>query len=394
MWTRGGAAAAAIATLALVGVLGGALVGRFAAPGTASLAPEGARAGTGFHTSTTLPIPGHETYGFVPYWEIDADLADHLAGVDLTTLALFSVTPGRDGTMATGERGYRLIDGDVGRRIAREAHARGTRVELTFTSFGADRNRRFFGDDRAQQRWIETLTSYVHERGLDGVNVDVEGLPPDLVPAYGGFVGRLRAALREADPRAEVSVATGAHELGAAMAAAASLAGADRVFLMGYDYRTASSEPGATAPLERAGLGGDLASSLDLYAALGVPVDRTILGLPLYGVSWPVVSGELGAASAGRGDVWVPRRNLATFQDPTFAPTYDPTESVEFYATGGAGDWSAVYFDSPRSLRPKLVLADDRGLAGAGFWAIGYERGVPGYTELIAEFRKGRLGGG
>src|SRR5688500_7601093 len=53
--------------------------------------------------------------------------------------------------------------------------------------------------------------------------------------------------------------------------------------------------------------------------------------------------------------------------------------------------WNAVYYDSPRSLTPKLLLADERGLAGAGFWAIGYERGLPDYTELIATFRAGDL---
>jgi len=53
--------------------------------------------------------------------------------------------------------------------------------------------------------------------------------------------------------------------------------------------------------------------------------------------------------------------------------------------------WNAVYYDSPRSLTPKLLLADERGLAGAGFWAIGYERGLPDYTELIASFRAGDL---
>ena len=50
-----------------------------------------------------------------------------------------------------------------------------------------------------------------------------------------------------------------------------------------------------------------------------------------------------------------------------------------------------MYYDSPRSLTPKLLLADERGLAGAGFWAIGYERGLPDYTELIATFRAGDL---
>jgi hypothetical protein len=157
---------------------------------------------------------------------------------------------------------------------------------------------------------------------------------------------------------------------------------------------------------------------LNLYAALGVPVQRTLLGLPLYGVTWPVIGPGVGSPSTGHGDAWVPRRNLGVFADPSFEPVLEPIESVEFYAVPmpgvasaspgsgpsaspfGSGStatspeppgWHAVYYDSPRSLTPKLALADERGLAGAGFWAIGYERGLPGYTELIATFRAGKL---
>jgi hypothetical protein len=210
------------------------------------------------------------------------------------------------------------------------------------------------------------------------------------------------------------------------MAAAAAANGADRIFLMGYDYHWAGSEPGASAPIDRLdGEPRDLVWSLDLYAALGVPVERTLLGLPLYGVTWPVIGPGVGSPSTGRGDSWVPRRNLPVFADPSFEPTLEPVESVEFYAvpmagsasappgSAGAGSaatatgsassgsadsaspeppgWNAVYYDSPRSLTPKLALADERGLAGAGFWAIGYERGLPGYTELFAAFRAGDL---
>ena len=45
----------------------------------------------------------------------------------------------------------------------------------------------------------------------------------------------------------------------------------------------------------------------------------------------------------------------------------------------------------PSEPRTEAPLADERGLAGAGFWAIGYERGLPDYTELIATFRAGQL---
>ena len=35
-------------------------------------------------------------------------------------------------------------------------------------------------------------------------------------------------------------------------------------------------------------------------------------------------------------------------------------------------------------------LAHDRGLAGVGFWAIGYERGLPGYTDVMSRSRTAR----
>jgi hypothetical protein len=379
---------------------------------------------------TIVPIPGHEVYGFVPYWEMDASIVAHVGATDLTTLGLFSVTHRRDGELDDGQKGYQKINGDLGRRLIGAAHERGTRVELVYTSFGEGKNRQFYTEPEAQARWIEVLVDLVDELGLDGVNVDVESLPAEHVLDYGAFVGRLREALRARLPKAQVSVATQANEFGAAMAAAAAAAGADRIFLMGYDYHWAGSNPGASAPIDRLdGEPRDLVWSLDLYAALGVPVERTVLGLPLYGVTWPVIGPGVGSPATGRGESWVPRRNLSVFADPSFKPVFEPIESVEFYAVpmpgfasaspgNGAvpGDaapgngapaspvgpaftspeppgWSAVYYDSPRSLTPKLELADERGLAGAGFWAVGYERGLPGYTELIATFRAGKLKG-
>jgi len=347
--------------------------------------------------ATPVPDPKHETYGFVPYWEMDDTIADHLATVDLTTLALFSVTHTRRGELDAEQNGARRIRGDLGARMIREAHERGTRVELVYTAFGEAKNRQFYGDPDAQARWIEVLVELVGELGLDGVNVDVEGLPAEHILDYGLFVEALRDALLARDPAAQVSVATQANDRGAAMALAASTAGADRIFLMGYDYHWEGSNAGATSPIDRLdGESRDLVWSLDRYADLGVPVERTILGLPLYGLTWPVIGPGVGSPATGRGDDWVPRRNLRVFEDPSFEPLYEPIQSVEFYSipTDPAdpdGGWNAVYYDSPRSLAPKLALADARGLAGAGFWAIGYERGLPGYSELMAMFKAGAL---
>jgi len=172
-------------------------------------------------TPIPIPIPGHEVFGFVPYWEMDAGIAAHLAKTDLTTLALFSVTHKKNGDLAPGERGYRKIDGPLGRGLISDAHERGVRVELVYTSFGAGKNDAFFRSEEAQERTIAGLVAMATDLGVDGVNVDIELLAAEHVAAYGAFVGRLRTALQAVDSEAQVSVATSANISGTAMAFAA-----------------------------------------------------------------------------------------------------------------------------------------------------------------------------
>jgi hypothetical protein len=378
-------------------------------------------------SSTPRPAPGHEVYGFLPYWEMDGTIADHLAKTPLTTLALFSVTDTSKGAVNTKQTGYKRITGEPGTRVIREAHERGVRVDLVFTSFGAARNQTFFGNEIRQDAAIVSLVGLVGTLGLDGICVDVEGLDALSLPAYQSFVGRLHAAVVAADPGDRVTVSTAAGPFGAAMAAAAVTAGADRALIMGYDYRVAGSSPGATAPLHGQDGAHDLPWSVDLYAAAGVPPERTMLGLPLYGITWPVAGPVVGAPETGRGEAWIPRQHLDVLTNSSIVPLRDPQEMVEVYLfasngtvgpppespalasvspspgsttsavapmgsstlPGGEPTWTAVYVDSPATLAPKMALATTNGFAGVGFWAIGYERGLPGYTALMARFVAG-----
>jgi hypothetical protein len=392
-----GAVAAAV-TIAVASVLGSATE-----PPRPVSSPDATGSGNATARPTVRPVPGHEVFGFVPYWEMNDGIAEDVAGIQLTTLALFSVTNTKDGAIDTKQTGYKRITGGIGKRLIREAHARKIAVQLVYSSFGTARNARLFSSATVQDATIAALVALAQEIDVDGINVDVEQLDAALIPAYGAFVGRLRDALRTTLPKTQVSVATGAGATGAAMAVAATTAGADRIFLMGYDYHYAGSGTGASAPMDRRdGADADLAWSLDLYGTLGVPAERTILGLPLYGMRWRVAGPEIGAPPLGDGAIWVPADNPKFLADPPLPPELDPIEVVEFYAVGPTvspepGDsratagWQAIYVDSPRTLTPKLALADERGLAGAGFWAIGYERGLPGYSDLIGRFAAGKL---
>lgn len=382
--------AAAIRAFLIIGVVL-ALTAAISSIGRTNGAGSGASTAGGSSAVARPGVPGHEVYGFVPYWEIDATIAAHLRETDATTIGLFSVTQTGRGALNTGLSGYRRVTGPIGRRIIAEAHERGRRVEITWTSFGQAKNAAFFAAEPRQARLIDELVALRAELGADGIALDVEEIADRDIPAYGAFMERLRTALRADEPSATITVATGAGRQGAALALAATVAGADRIFLMGYDYRTARSDPGGSAPLARRD-GGErsLAWSLDMYLGLGVPAERTILGLPLYGLAWPTDDDALGAAATGRGDVWVPRRNIAALRDPAATTGYDAIEDVAFLAVPDGDLWQAIYYDTPESLMPKLALANERALAGAGFWALGYERGLPAYTSLIGDFRAGR----
>ena len=340
--------------------------------------------------SPTSPMSAHlsgDVYGYLPYWEMDRDIEEYLDWNALSAISLFSVTPGSTGALNRSAAGYVAITSERGHRVAAAARARGVRVEIAFTSFGNARNAAFFGAPEAQAIAIAQLRALVQDVGADGVNVDVELISGAWFPAYGTFVRALRAALRADNPDASVSVATNGNTSGARMAKVAVDNGADRVFLMGYSYRSAGSDPGAIAPIvcrsPCAEL--DLSGSLDLYAGEGVPNGRIILGLPYYGLTWETAGPSLGDPATASGGTFTPELNVDTLA--ALAPTiqYDPGESVSWFVRRdpSTGTYRQTFFDTPRSLAPKYQLAIDRHLAGVGIWALGYDRGLTGYWELL-----------
>jgi hypothetical protein len=329
-------------------------------------------------------LPG-DVYGYLPYWEIDAGTDAYLRYRLLTDIALFSIGMGADGAIDASARGYPIVTGPLAEVIVEHAHAAGVRVDMTVTSFGLDKNTAFFSDPTVMANAVASIVALVEAEGLDGVNVDVENLQNESFDEYAAFVGRLRSALRAANPFAQVSVATNGGLSGAEMARQAIANGADRAFIMGYDYRTAgTSLAGSVAPMSRDDGGKSLSWTLDQYAALGVPADRLVLGLPYYGRSWATTSGALHAPTTGSAGVFFPGRELATIP-PGVEIQYDPVEQSAWFAVQDAatGDWTQTYFDDPSTLSAKYALAAARGLAGVGIWTLGYDRGAVGYWNVI-----------
>ena len=337
-----------------------------------------------------------DVYGYLPYWEIDSGTDAYLRYDLLTDIALFSVGFTSTGAISTSGTGYPAVTGSTAATIVSHAHAAGVRVDLTVTSFGFAKNAAFFTDPAAMSTAAAAISDLVRSEGLDGVNLDVELLYGENFAAYGLFVGQIRTALRSWNPAAQVSVATNGNTSGANMANQALANGADRVFVMGYSYRTAGSSPaGAIAPIVRSGTQTSLAWTLDMYAAKGVPAARILLGLPYYGRSWTTTTGLLNASTTGSAGVFIPSDSVSGIPAGTVI-NHDSIEGVRWFALQDptTGTWTQTYFDDPITLRAKYDLANQRRLGGVGIWTLGYDRGIAGYWDaLAASFATVRLAG-
>ena len=375
---------------------------------------------------------GTELYGYLPYWLMTPTMASYLQSVPLTSLELFSVTSRSNGRLDARQLGYRRITAPIGAEIISGAHARGLRVELVFSSFGFKRNAALFGTTVPPQpldpRWrsavdvagataatlqarrtISDLIALATKLHVDGINLDIEQISSTSYDGYAAFVHDLRGALSAALPHSGLSAATMASQAGANLAAVSIGAGVGRIFVMGYDFHYTGSGPGGQAPIDRLDGGPSLSSTIAIYQSIGVPSNLVLLGLPTYGMAWPTASPDRYAPRIGPGVLWTPAAHAAELTAPGFSPHLDPLEVSEFFSEpvappGGAPPspsagtsigpsttYRAVFYDSPRTLEQKLALARAAGFAGAGFWAIGYERGVPGYTQLMADFLAGLI---
>jgi len=336
-----------------------------------------------------------EVYGYLPYWEIDGGTDAYLRYDLLTDIALFSVGFTSTGALDPSGTGYPTVLGSTAATIVDHAHAAGVRVDLTVTSFGFAKNAAFFANPTAMATAATAISGLVQSEGLDGVSLDVEELYNENFAAYGTFVGQLRSALRSWNPAARVSVATNGSVSGAGMAIQALANGADRVFIMGYSYRTAGANPaGSISPIVRADGDKSLTWTLDLYASRGIAADRLLLGLPYYGRSWHTTSGDLHAPTTSSAGVFIPSDDMAAIP-PGTAIGHDTLEGTRWFAVlDSAGTWTQTYFDDPVTLRAKYALASARDLAGVGIWALGYDRGVAGYWDaIVASFGTVRMAG-
>ena len=160
--------------------------------------------------------------------------------------------------------------------------------------------------------------------------------------------------------------------------------GADAVFVMGYDYRTASSSPvGSIAPLDRTGY--DIRDTIAAYTAR-VPPSKVILGVPVLRPRLVDEQQRPPRDEHERNQVRrlddrrlrhrrrLPRRSTAASTTRPRASRGPPTSARTAPRRTAASPRGA---SSTSTTRPrcgaKYDLVNSYGLRGAGIWALGYD---------------------
>lgn len=341
---------------------------------------------------------GHEVFGFAPHWTFDR--LDNVNWDVLTTLAYFGMEIDEDGSIIQDDPGYQTFKSKKATEVFKTAHSYGTKVVLTITQMDNYTIRSIMDSEEAQNRTIEQSVAEVKNRGIDGINIDFEysGDPgQEYRDKFSRFVARLTDRMHQEVPRSKVTVSVYASAVKDPKIYDIAAIGnsADGIFMMAYDFAVASSDNAIpTAPLYGHKEGKywyDVSTAVEDFLSL-MPADKLILGVPYYGYNYPVSSPTVKSRTGyGRGTAQTysiaaesVHRDMDGIID--YKEGWDDYGKVSWkaYQLEETGGWRMVFIEDQKSLGIKYDFAKEKGLAGVGMWALGFDNGKSDLWGVLA----------
>jgi spore germination protein YaaH len=376
-------------------------------PTAAALPPAGtATATNGVQTTSAVSSSGlrREVFGFLPYWEMNSP-STTLDWRTLSTVAYFGVGCNGNGSLAKRNADGSTTVGWAGwtsskmTSIINAAHDHHTRVVLTVTCFawsasGASSQAALLRSSTARANLARQIAAAVRDRGADGVNLDFEPIVAGYGDEFTALVRRIRSELNNVAKGYQLTFDAMASIGNQPIAAATAPGGADAVFVMGYDYRTAgSASAGSISPLT--GPMYDLTDTIDAYLGKVSP-SKIILGVPYYGRAWSTASSANHAPTVSQakyGASAVPLYAQAIAFAQSHGRHWDSVEQAPWTAYrkstctsayGCVSSWRELYYDDATSLKRRYDLVNREQLRGVGIWALGFEGTRPELREALA----------
>lgn len=256
------------------------------------------------------------------------------------------------------------------REIIATAHEYGVKPLMVLTTinaqgqFSSQLAHELLNNPTEQNLLAETLRRELTGRGYAGVDVDFEYIPQDDANAYSEFINRLRQDLAPSGLSVMTALApkTSADQKGLLYEAHdySALGRASRdVLLMTYEWGYSRSEPMAVAPIDKV-------EQVLRFATSVIPPERIFMGVPNYGYDWtlPYVAGQSVARAISNVQAIDQAIQAGAFIQ------YDETAQTPYYNYWRGNAEHEVWFEDARSIRAKLLLANEYRLRGISVWNI------------------------
>jgi len=275
-----------------------------------------------------------------------------------TTLCPFSHS-------ATAEGELRPIADE---RLIRAAYAGQTAPLLTVTNlsessgFSSDIAHAVLTDEAVQARLIDNIVALIREKDYYGLNINFEYIYPFDRDSYSQFVARAAERLHPLGAMVSTAIAPKESDqqeglLYTAHDYEAHGRFADRVILMTYEWGYTYGSPQAVSPVDR------IRRVLD-YAVTVIPAGKILMGFSNYAYDWTLPWKQGAAArvlsNAGAQELAASRWAEIRYDAKAEAPWFNYTDP--------AGSRHVVWFEDPRSIRARLRLVAEYGLAGVSIW--------------------------
>ena len=206
---------------------------------------------------------------------------------------------------------------------------------------------------------INNLIAEVEKYGIDGLNMDFEGLKPEAGVHYIQFLRELSIPCREKGIILSVDnyVPTGYNvfydreEQGIVV---------DYVIIMGYDEHYAGGDPGSVASLDFVEQG--IVNTLEL-----VPKEKVINAVPFYTRIWTETGTSLKSEAYGISAAkrWVNKNKVELYWQAELGQYYGEKKEPSGF--------SYLWMEEENSLKLKMDLIKAYDLAGVACWKLGLE---------------------
>ena len=313
---------------------------------------------------------GVEVMGWHPYWMEDAYQYYNYDLLSIISYYSYDINP--ETGLAWEQE---IIDGLFKSALLDSADSSGTRVFISVTSYTEENNRQFLSNKQAQYDFGENIIGLLNKRKgvLAGVDLDFEEIREADREIFTQFVITLSTKLKNAGFSLILDVPffdqRGVYDYKALK---------DHVEyfnVMGYDFHGEYSDyPGSIAPLRSLENKPSLETAVNDLLIAEVPGQQIILTLPLYGVTWDISNLDRGKSAVF--DASIPYYDILAEYDNRYNPFYDPLAASMFYLTEENRVRKMCWFENETTFDLKFKwMMEEKGLKGAGVWALGYARG-------------------